>query len=140
MLQVRSDLRHRCLEALAEDSLTGQRARTMREQAEALAAQVRNAELALESSEHSSSSAAHSKQTAPAQGAPSPEQTRGMRNRVEYLRKQSDDLLREAAAGVLQNVQVVACTCAGELSRSRCMLANNTYITQRQKSKANIVH
>jgi hypothetical protein len=119
-IQVRDGLRHRCLEALAESSPTGQRARSLREQAEALSARVQQAELDLMLSETRNNGAPRRQVSAVSTSAPTPEVINGMRTKVENLRGQSEALLREAAAGVLQHVQVVACTCAGEPPAAHC--------------------
>ena len=88
------------------------RARSMREQAEVLQSQVEQAELALAAANlrRSPSPAGASRNT---KSKASPEELRAKRQGVQKLRKQSDDLLRNAASRVLQSVQVVACTCTG---------------------------
>jgi hypothetical protein len=94
---------------MAEESPTGQRARRLRDQAEVLSAQVQRAEM------DAAVSTSHKRGlSSPAAGAPSCEAIAGMRRRLQTLRGQAEGLFREAASEVLQSVQVVACTCAGE--------------------------
>lgn len=120
---MRSDLQNLCLEALAERSDNGRRARTLREQADVLAAQVRQAERTLAQGSSpvlpgSSPRGALGNIGTGASNAPTPELIRSMQNRVHGLRSQSDALLRDSAGRILKSVQVVACTCAGEPTRS----------------------
>lgn len=90
----------------------------MREQAEMLLSQVQQAELSLAADN------SNRRASSGAPRGPSPEMIRRMHSRVRNLRVQSDDLLREAASVVLQNVQVVACTCAGKVSTCSSICTN----------------
>eukprot|EP00892_Ulva_mutabilis_P004345 jgi/Ulvmu1/2282/UM013_0129.1 len=89
--RVDPSVRHLCAEALAEHTVTGQRAAALRQQADALAAAAGRGGRGA-SAPPNAAAAAHQR-------------------RVDVLWRQAEALLSAAVAEVLAGVQVVCCTC-----------------------------
>lgn len=89
--KVRPELRHTCLDAMAENTPAGKSAAALRDQAATL---LVRSEDAIRS------------------GRLSPQEAAQVQRDAQRMWAQADKILAEAAGGVLQRCQVVVCTCA----------------------------